>query len=112
MKIAVPLHQGQLSTHFGHCEQFAIVDVNDKDKTILSTETHTPPAHEPGVLPQWLSAMGVKQVIAGGMGMRAQQFFSQFGIDVLVGAPQNTPENLVTAYLNDTLECGSNVCDH
>jgi len=51
-------------------------------------------------------------VIAGGMGQRAQQIFADHGITVLVGAPVDTPENLATAYLKGTLECGDNVCDH
>jgi ATP-binding protein involved in chromosome partitioning len=29
-KIAIPMENGKLSTHFGHCEYFAIIDVQDK----------------------------------------------------------------------------------
>ena len=28
MKIAIPLAAGRLCMHFGHCEQFALVDVD------------------------------------------------------------------------------------
>jgi predicted Fe-Mo cluster-binding NifX family protein len=98
--------------HFGHCEQFALVDVAEKDHSTMQTSFLTPPPHEPGALPRWLHEQGATLVIAGGMGQRAQQLFAQNGVKVVVGAPAETPETLVSAYLNGTLQCGGNTCDH
>ncbi len=112
MKIAIPTANGQLCMHFGHCEQFAFVTVDPDNKTVVNTELLTPPPHEPGVLPKWVADNGGNLVIAGGMGQRAQQLFTQNGVEVLVGAPADSPENLATAYLNDSLQTGQNVCDH
>ncbi|MCD6174225.1 MAG: NifB/NifX family molybdenum-iron cluster-binding protein [Planctomycetes bacterium] len=112
MKIAIPLAQGKLTLHFGHCEQFAIIDVNEETKEITSREDLTPPAHEPGVLPRWLHEQGANVIIAGGMGQRAQQLFTQNDIKVIVGASSDEPEEIVSAYLQGTLETGSNICDH
>jgi predicted Fe-Mo cluster-binding NifX family protein len=112
MKIAIPLAGGKLTAHFGHCEQFAVVDVDSESKTITDQAVLAPPAHEPGVLPAWLAEQGVGVVIAGGMGQRAQGLFSQQNIQVVVGAPAETPERLVTDYLAGTLQVGDNVCDH
>ena len=112
MKIAVPLANGRLSTHFGHCEQFALVDVDEAKKTILSTNYLTPPPHEPGVLPRWLHEQGASVILAGGMGARAQQLFSAQGIQVAVGAPAEEPEALAWAFVNGTLQTGPHVCDH
>jgi len=112
MKIAIPMADGRLCMHFGHCEQFALVGVDDAAKTITSTTYLTPPAHEPGVLPRWLHEQGANVIIAGGMGQRAQGLFSQNGIEVVVGAPAETPEDIVSTYLAGTLEAGQNVCDH
>lgn len=111
MKIAIPLAAGRLCMHFGHCEQFALVDVAETDKS-TQTQLVTPPPHEPGLLPRWLHEQGVTLVIAGGMGQRAQQLFGQSGIKVVVGAPSETPETLVSAHLQGTLQCGGNTCDH
>ena len=97
--------------HFGHCEQFALVEA-DEQKNIVNTTLLTPPAHEPGVLPAWLHEQGANVIIAGGMGMRAQQLFAQNNITVVVGAPGEEPEQLALAYLNETLETGENICDH
>ena len=112
MRIAIPLAQGKLSLHFGHCEKFAVIDTDDNSTRIANREDLTPPPHEPGVLPQWLGGIGVNVIIAGGMGQRAQQLFAQNDIKVVTGASGQTPEDLVTAYLENTLETGDNICDH
>ncbi len=112
MRIAIPITQGKLSAHFGHCEQFAVIDVEPSEKKITATEMLTPPGHEPGALPKWLSGLSVKLIIAGGMGQRAQQLFTQNGIEVVVGAPDSSPEKLVKDYLDGALQSGQNICDH
>ena len=112
MRIAIPMADGRLSMHFGHCEKFALVDVGRDEKQILAVEEAEAPEHEPGLLPRWLSERSVNLVIAGGMGMRAQNFFREYGIDVLVGAPSEEPRKIVTDWLEGTLELGGNVCDH
>lgn len=112
MKIAIPLASGKLSMHFGHCERFALVDVDLTKKKILKREDIEAPPHEPGLLPKWLAERGANVIIAGGMGQRAQNLFVEQGIQVIVGAPAETPEKLVGDYLNGTLQAGENVCDH
>lgn len=112
MKIAIPLADGRLSMHFGHCEQFALVEVDQQGGAPVKTTYLTPPPHEPGVLPRWLHEQGADVIIAGGMGQRAQQLFAQSGIQVVVGAPADAPETIVQSYLDGTLVSGRNFCDH
>jgi Mrp family chromosome partitioning ATPase/predicted Fe-Mo cluster-binding NifX family protein len=109
-RFAIPLADGVLCNHFGHCELFALVDV--RDGAVAEIDTVTPPPHEPGVLPKWLSGQGVTTIIAGGMGQRAQGLFKQNGITVAVGAPNLAPEELVRQYLAGSLVTGDNACDH
>ena len=111
MIIAVPVTDGVLSTHFGRCERFALVEVNEAERSIVAITEEVPPPHEPGVLPAWLHERGAEVVIAGGMGQRAHQLFARDGIRVVVGAPSDTPENVVSAYLAGTLESGPDACD-
>lgn len=112
MKIAVPIAQGKLSLHFGHCEKFVILDIDETAKTIEKITTFDAPPHEPGALPKWLGEKNVNLIISGGMGSRAQNLFTQQNINVLVGAPSDTPENIVKMYMSGKLEFGSNICDH
>ena len=112
MKIAVPLAAGRLSMHFGHCEEFAILEVDEQAGKVLNKSLHQAPPHEPGALPRWLHELGANMIIASGMGQRAQQLFIQSGITVIVGASAEEPEQLVSAYLNGTLQTEDNICDH
>lgn len=112
MKIAIPLAQGSLSMHFGHCEKFALVEVEEDGGKILNISMLTPPPHEPGVLPRWLSEKGANVIIAGGMGQKAQTLFKNNNINVLVGAPAKDPETIIKEYFNGALVTGANTCDH
>lgn len=112
MRIAIPLADGRLAQHFGHCERFALIDVDPATRVIQKKEELPAPEHEPGLLPRWLAEQGARLIIAGGMGGRAQGLFSQNGIHVVVGAPSEPPESLVAAYLDGTLRSGENLCDH
>lgn len=112
MRIAIPLAQGKLSLHFGHCDEFAIIEVDSDERKITNKETFTAPPQEPGALPKWLSGIQVNLIIAGGIGKRAQMLFEQYGIEVLVGAQVDTPEQVIESYLDGTLQRGNNICDH
>jgi len=112
MRIAIPLVQGKLSLHFGHCDQFAIFDVDDNSKKVINRKDAAPPGYEPGVLPRWLHENNVTVIIAGGMGQRAQQLLSDNGIKVIIGASNGSPEEIVSAFLEDKLDTGDNICDH
>lgn len=108
--VAIPTAAGLLCPHFGHCESFAVVTV--KDGAPLGGTSLPPPPHQPGLLPRWLAEQGVTHVIAGGMGARAQQIFSQVGVRVVVGAPVLPPEQVVRDWLAGALELSDNTCDH
>lgn len=112
MKYAIPLANGEVSAHFGHCDEFAFFDVDEAEKKITGRELLKPPAHEPGVLPSWLAEKGVSRIISGGMGSRAQGLFKQNNIKVITGVLENNPEKAVLKYLDGTLESGGNICDH
>ena len=112
MRYAVPVSSGGLSTHFGHCEHFALIDVDEERKEILRKELVPSPGHQPGLLPEWLAEQGVSVVIAGGMGSRAQSLFNQNHIEVVIGALESDPEKAVVSHLSGALATGGNICDH
>ena len=112
MRYAVPMTDGKLAVHFGHCEHFAIIDVDEAAGTIVRKEIVASPGHQPGFLPGWLAGEGVTAVIASGMGMRAQELFTQNRIRVIVGAQGDDPEQVVLDCLRGTLATGENICDH
>ena len=109
-RIAIPTTEGKLDGHFGHCKQFAMVEVEDTD--IKEVTYLDAPPHQPGYLPRWLAERGATDIIAGGMGQRAIQLFNDRGVNVFVGAPAIAPEELVKGFLSETLEFSANYCDH
>lgn len=112
MRYAIPMTNGKIAAHFGHCQQFAIFDVDDTMKTILKTEILASPGHEPGLLPAWLSEEGVSIIIAGGMGSRAQSLFRENRIQVVIGTLESNPEKAILDHLKEELATGDNICDH
>ena len=112
MKYAVPVNGDVVSAHFGHCEQFALIEVDEAKKQILKKELVNSPGHEPGLLPPWLAEKGVSLVIAGGMGSRAQSLFQQNKIGVITGIMESGPEKAALSHLNGILATGANTCDH
>jgi predicted Fe-Mo cluster-binding NifX family protein len=112
VKIAIPLAEGRLAMHFGHCERFALVDVDEGAQQLRGTTILEAPPHEPGLLPRWLHEQGADVIIAGGMGQRAQMLFAERGIRVVYGVASDTPETIVKAFLDGTIASGENPCDH
>ena len=96
--------------HFGHCEEFAIVQVENNQ--IKEIKTHIPPEHVPGLYPRWVASFGVTDVIAGGMGQKAINLFNQQNINAFVGAPLMDAESLVKDFLDGNLKLSANYCEH
>jgi len=109
MKIAIPVEMGQVCPHFGHAPEF-VVAITEEGK-IIKTETHGNPGHEPGKLPAWLAGLGVKAILAGGMGERAISLFQAQGIQVCVGV-SGPADEVLGAFLEGRLEGGESFCTH
>ena len=109
-KFAVPTVDKILTAHFGHCDQFAIIDTENDG--IISVEFVSPPVHQPGVYPRFLADQGVDVIISGGMGHKAQDLFAQNNIEVCMGVADGSPRSLVEQYLKKQLQTGQNLCDH
>ncbi|MCK9255666.1 MAG: ATPase [Bacteroidales bacterium] len=108
--LAFPLENGILCSHFGHCEKFAIVEVENNN--IVNIQELTPPEHVPGLYPKWVASFGVTDVIAGGMGQKAIDLFNQQGINAFVGAPIKSAKELTQEFLNGSLVLNANYCNH
>ena len=109
-KFAIPTFNRELTAHFGHCQEFAVVHVENNQ--ITHQEFLDPPVHQPGAYPKFLADAGVNVIIAGGMGQKARQLFAMNNIEVCVGVSQGSPKELVEQYLENQLQTGQNLCDH
>ena len=109
-RIAIPIENGELCAHFGHCQSFALIDV--KDNNINDITEVIPPEHQPGLYPRWIAGYEVTDVIAGGMGQKAIQLFNEQNINVFVGAPTKSARELVNDFIAGKLSLQANYCNH
>ena len=109
-RIAIPMENGVLCAHFGHCQTFAIVNV--ENDIITDVKELVPPEHVPGLYPKWVAEFGVTDVIAGGMGQKAIMLFNQQNINAFVGAPIKPAKELVNDFVAGKLNLSANYCNH
>jgi len=87
---------GQRSGHFGHCDVFTFVDVEDGEiKKVTTIQNHE---HVQGgcmVPVNLLASHKVNALIVGGIGMRPLMGFKQVGIDVYYDAERPEIEPVV-----------------
>ena len=74
---------GQRSGHFGHCDVFTLVDVEDGEIKEVSTIPNQEHVQGGCMVPvNFLAGHNVSALIVGGIGMRPLMGFRQVGIDV------------------------------
>ena len=109
---AFPVESGRVCSHFGHCREFVFLTADCGTAEVRERRVLEPPKHEPGVLPRWVSEQGANVVVSGGMGRKARDLFEKEGVQVVTGAPEREPEELLRDYLEGRLETGPNACSH
>jgi len=109
MKIAISTEDGYVAAHFGRCSKYTIVDIDGN--RISHKEEIDNPGHQPGFLPEFLSARGVDLIITGGMGPRAQGLFAQKEIQTIIGV-QGPIDEVIEKYIQGQLKPGEDLCDH
>lgn len=109
MKVAISTENGYVSSHFGRCPSYTIVEI--REGKITGREEIPNPGHQPGFLPRYLAERGVHCIIAGGMGPRAQDLFAQNNIETITGV-QGQIDDVIEKFLKNELEAGEDLCDH
>lgn len=107
-RVAIATDGAQATGHFGHCEGFTIIDV--EDGRIVDRRFIPNPGHKPGFLPMFLGDQGINTVVSGGMGAMAVNLFNERGIDVIIGAVGSV-DDVMDQYLAKTLVSTGSVCE-
>ena len=103
-KIALPTRDGVIDNHFGHCEFYTILTVNEENQ-IINTETIPSPkgCGCKSNIVQKFAEDGISVMLAGNMGTGALQKLSNHGIEVLKGCNGPVME-VAQAYLSGALK--------
>jgi len=113
-RIAIPSNgtggmEGQRAGHFGHCDVFTFIDVEDgeiKKVTTLQNQEH---AQGGCMVPvNLLSSNNVNALIVGGIGMRPLMGFQQAGIDVYHDAERTDIKPVVEDLIAEKLQIITN----
>lgn len=109
-RIAIPSSlpgglQAQVGAHFGHCDVYTMIDV--EDGLITQVGLLPPVPHEQGgcmAAVNHLAQAGATVLIAGGLGLRPLLGFNQAGIEVYRGTASPSVEDAVKAMIKGDLE--------
>jgi predicted Fe-Mo cluster-binding NifX family protein len=99
MKIAIPTRNGEVDTHFGHCEYYTVFQI-DEAKRVISSELIASPqgCGCKSNIAEILMHEGVKLMLAGNMGEGALNTLNRYHIDVIRGCDGRV-EEVIGAYL-------------
>ena len=113
-RIAVPSNgqgglEGTRAGHFGHCEVFTFVDVENGAIKNVSTLQNQEHAQGGCMVPvNLLTEHKVKALVVGGIGMRPLMGFKQVGIDVYYDAERADIRPVVEDLIADKLQIIAN----
>ncbi|MBN2150243.1 MAG: NifB/NifX family molybdenum-iron cluster-binding protein [Candidatus Lokiarchaeota archaeon] len=107
MKYAISTDQDMVSAHFGRCPAYTMLVV--EDRKLVSRSEVPNPGHETGYIPNFLRDQGINVIIAGGMGWRAQEMFSQYKIQPILGVAGKI-DDVVQQILDGNLQGGESTC--
>ena len=102
-KIAIPTIGNMVDNHFGHCEMYTIITADDKN--IITNKEIMPSPQGCGCksnIAAVFQNIGVKTMLAGGIGEGAINVLKNHGIDVIRGCSGEVT-SLVEQYLKGTL---------
>lgn len=108
-KVAIPSTapgglDAPIGMHFGHCDMYTIVDIDDDAIKSVSILENIPHVHGGCMAPvQHLQSHGVNALLAGGMGMRPLMGFHQVGIEVFHAGNTGTVGLAVEAFMQNKL---------
>lgn len=111
MKIALPTRDGNIDDHFGHCDHYTLMTV--QDGAIASEEAMDSPIGcgcKSGIAPV-LAEKGVKVMLAGNIGQGAINVLAQSGIQVIRGCSGDV-RTVAEKYLAGEIKDQLIVCNH
>lgn len=112
MKIALPTRNGKIDSHFGHCEYYTIVEINENNEIVSKNTLESPVGCGcKSNIAYTLSELGVKLLLAGNMGQGAVNVLSSQNINVIRGCSGDVDE-VVKLWIQGQIKDSSIVCDH
>jgi len=101
IKIAFPIKDNKLSSHFENCTDFQIYSINNN--SVVKEDLFPAPLQESDSIPSWLAERDVSDVIAADIGLNAIKILTRHKINVFAGVKEKETQILVQDYLDGVL---------
>ncbi len=101
-RIAIPVTNNQLSEFFGTCNHYEVFEI--ERRVSKSYVLQVPIEMDIIELPGWLEKNSITDVIAYRVNREIISLFASRKVNLFVGVPLDTPQNLVGKYLQGRLE--------
>ena len=110
MRIAVPIHDGHFSEHFGRCTGFLLCDAEAGQPGRVREIVRPRVKGKCESIPQWLAEMGVTHILAGGIGETGRGQFEKLGIVVSPGHKGRDAQEVLMQFLAAAPAPAANPC--
>lgn len=107
MIIAIATDGRHVSPHFGRCQAYTLVEI--ENGSVVKKEQVANPGHAPAAIPEFLNKKGAKKIVCGGIGGRATELFNQYGIEIIAGIA-STVDNAIDRLARGMLAGGDSLC--
>ncbi len=75
-----------LAYHFGRCPYYTFIEIEGKEiKNVKLEKTPFLDSHQPGDVPNYIAQHRADVIFTGGMGPKAQEYFSSLGVKPITG---------------------------
>jgi predicted Fe-Mo cluster-binding NifX family protein len=112
MKIALPTRDGKIDDHFGHCDHYTIITLDNDNKIVSKEDMDSPEGCgcKSDIAPI-LADMGVQVMLAGNMGQGAINILNSNKIKVVRGCSGDI-DDVATKWLAGEIKDQTIICNH
>ncbi|MCD6129666.1 MAG: NifB/NifX family molybdenum-iron cluster-binding protein [Deltaproteobacteria bacterium] len=94
---------GVVAYHFGRCPYYTFVEVEEeKIKDVKVEETPFLDSHQMGDVPNYIAQHRANVIFTGGMGPKAQEYFSSLGVKPVIGV-YGKVKDVLNSYLKGNI---------
>ena len=112
MKIALPTKDGKIDSHFGHCDYFTIMEINENKEIVSKSVLESPQGCGcKSNIASTLAELGVEWMLAGNMGHGAVIVLQGQNIKVVRGCAGEV-ETVAAEWLKGNVSDNLVACDH
>lgn len=106
-RVAIPLVEDRLSEYFGQCSYYEIFEIDHK--IIKSSKIGIPAHRSTDSVPDWIAEKGITDVIIHKMDKRVFSMLAATKINLFVGIPIDSPDNIIQGYLSGILKSDTKI---